>query len=75
MRSFTRALLWLAISAAALLAGLADVDLRLIAAATCGLAVLTGSGLLDNLGRRPEPPPQASGSGETGAGPENGRNA
>lgn len=52
METLKRAVPWLLVSFAALAAGFADVDLRLIAACTCGAAVLAGSGALDAIGRR-----------------------
>lgn len=52
METLKRAVPWLLVSCAALAAGFADIDLRLIAACACGAAVLAGSGALDSIGRR-----------------------
>jgi hypothetical protein len=51
MRKLRQPFFWLAIAGAALLAGTAGLDLRLIAGVACALAVLSGSGALDRTER------------------------
>jgi hypothetical protein len=55
MGALKRPTLWLALAIAAMLAGYAEIDLRLLAAALCGIAVLAGAGAFDRRGRELEP--------------------
>ncbi len=56
MRALRYPLPWLALACGAMLAGYADVDLRLIAAALCGVAVLAGAGAFDAVRSREREP-------------------
>jgi hypothetical protein len=47
------AIFWLALSAAALLAGYAGLDLRLLAVSCVGIAALSGSGVLSERQQKP----------------------
>jgi hypothetical protein len=55
MGALRRPVLWLALAVAAMMAGYAEIDLRLIAAALCGVAVLSGAGAFDGRRREHEP--------------------
>lgn len=44
MDDFKRALPWLVLAVAAVLAGYWDIDLRLVSGVLCGIAVIAGSG-------------------------------
>jgi hypothetical protein len=52
MRGLKRSLPWFGAALVAMLAGYAGLDLRLIAGALCGIAVMAGSGVLDETGSR-----------------------
>ena len=55
MQPLKRPALWIALAAAAMLASYAEIDLRLIAAALCGVAVLASAGAFDRRNRELEP--------------------
>jgi len=55
MGALKRPVLWLALAVLAMLAGYAEIDLRLMAAAFCGVAVLSGAGAFDERKRELEP--------------------
>ena len=55
MQALKKPIPWLALAIAAMLAGYAEIDLRLIAAALCGVAVLSGAGAFER--RRTEHDP------------------
>ena len=55
MQSLRRPAPWIALAATALRAGYAEIDLRLIAAALCGVAVFAGAGAFDRRNRELEP--------------------
>lgn len=52
MRALRSPLPWLGLAVAAMLAGYAEIDLRIIAAGLCGVAVLAGSGAFDKRSRK-----------------------
>lgn len=50
MDDFKRALPWLVLAVAAVLAGYWDIDLRLVSGVLCGIAVLAGAGVSSRHG-------------------------